>query len=145
MTKLEVLEFSRKFPAVWMATVEDDKPHVRGMMMWFADETGFYFHTASCKRLAQQMQKNPNMELAFFDPGSGPGAGRMLRISGKAEEVTSPVLTERLYKERPWVEGLAKNMPAGSRLVIFRLGHAQAEFWNMAVNGREGEQAKIVL
>lgn len=144
MTSREILVFVNKAQACWLATAEGDQPHVRGMMMWYADETGFYFHTASCKRLASQLQKNPKVEMAFYNPGEGSGAGQMIRVMGRAEVATTPALIEKLYRDRPWVKGLADSMP-GAHIVIFRIGNASAQYWDMSVNGRESLQPQIKL
>ncbi|MBN2702579.1 MAG: hypothetical protein JXR23_00070, partial [Pontiellaceae bacterium] len=52
MNQKEIIEFAQSNPASWVATSVMNQPHVRGMLLWFADETGFYYHTASCKQLA---------------------------------------------------------------------------------------------
>ncbi|HJX66532.1 MAG TPA: pyridoxamine 5'-phosphate oxidase family protein [Polyangia bacterium] len=102
----DALSFANQNPACWLATSQDDQPHVRGMLMWFADASGFYFHTGMVKRLAEQIAKNPRVEIAFYNPGKGPGDGRMLRVTGKAERVIDADLEARLVRERAWLKDM---------------------------------------
>lgn len=145
MTPNDVIEFAMSNPASWMATSIDNQPHVRGMLLWFVDETGFYYHTASCKQLAKQISENPKMEIAFISSGPHQGESRMLRVEGTVEIVEDAALTNRLTQERPWVQGLQANMPEGTELVIFRLVNAQAHFWDMTTNGNESNQPRIAI
>jgi uncharacterized pyridoxamine 5'-phosphate oxidase family protein len=132
----EALSFANQHPVCWLATSENQQPHVRGMLMWFADASGFYFHTGSTKPLADQITQNPRVEVAFNDPGQNRGDGRMLRIAGSAEILTSPALVERLKQERPWVFDNAAVAP-GITVVMFHIPHGTATLWTMAVNCRE--------
>ncbi|MBD3314924.1 MAG: pyridoxamine 5'-phosphate oxidase [Chitinivibrionales bacterium] len=144
MEKAEIIEFANQHPVSWVATVEGDKPHVRGMMMWFADDTGFYYHTGTMKSLPHQLEKNPNVEIAFYDPGTGPQDGKMMRVAGVAEIVEDEGLKKRLLEERPWVGEIHKQFP-DSKGVIFKVNHAQAYIWTMAMNGREGDLERVTI
>jgi pyridoxamine 5'-phosphate oxidase len=144
MDMQEVFAFASQNPVTWLATVEDGMPHVRGMLLWFADETGFYFHTASIKPLAAQVARNGAVEAAFHNAGGGKlGESRMLRVSGTAEIVADPALEERLYRERPWVLANRQAMAPGTTVVIFRIRHGNCRFWDMASNGHEREAPRI--
>lgn len=145
MDTKQVIDFALANPASWVATSVMDQPHLRGMLLWFADETGFYYHTASCKQLAKQIRENPKVELAFLNPGTNQGQSRMLRVQGNAEIIQDSSLVERLAAERPWVFELAKNMEAGTEPVIFRVSGGQAHFWDLSANGREAEQPRIAI
>lgn len=136
LTFEEALSFANQHPVCWLATSENDQPHVRGMLMWFADANGFYFQTGSSKSLADQIAQNPRMEIAFSDPGSKMGEGRMMRVAGRAEVTNSEALVERLRRERPWVFDNAAVVP-GTTVVIFRIAHGSVILWSMAVNCRE--------
>jgi uncharacterized pyridoxamine 5'-phosphate oxidase family protein len=135
----EALAFATKHPVVWLATSVANTPHVRGMWMWFADETGFYFHTGSMKRLGQQLLENPRVEIAFHDPGQGRGDGSMMRVSGAVEILDDPALQARLVAERTWLIAECERNP-GTTLVIFRIPHGEIQRWSMAVNCRERDQ-----
>ncbi|MHC4499555.1 MAG: pyridoxamine 5'-phosphate oxidase family protein, partial [Planctomycetota bacterium] len=49
MTKEEVFEFIKKNPVFALATAEDNKPHVRNMMLYRADDNGIIFNTGENK------------------------------------------------------------------------------------------------
>jgi pyridoxamine 5'-phosphate oxidase len=132
----EALLFANQHPVCWLATSDADQPHVRGMLLWFADATGFYFHTGSTKALAEQLAKNPRIEVAFSDPGTNRGDGSMMRVAGSAEILSDPSLVERLKRDRPWVFDNAAAVP-GTSVVIFRVARGSATLWTMAVNCRE--------
>lgn len=137
-------KFASENPVTYIATVDGDQPRVRAFAMWFADETGFYYHTGTPKRVYQQLRENPNVELCFYAPGEQ-GAGRMMRVSGKAEFLEEKALEERLYRDRPWVKDLLRSAPKEARVAIFRVGHGEAYFWTMENNMREREAPRIIF
>lgn len=47
MTKQEIYDLMNQNLGFFLATSEDDQPHVRGMMLFRANENGIIFHTAS--------------------------------------------------------------------------------------------------
>jgi pyridoxamine 5'-phosphate oxidase len=56
---------------------------VRGFWVWFADETGFYFHTGATKSVCSQVKKNPKVEICFYPPAEKGGV--MMRVGGAVE------------------------------------------------------------
>ncbi|MDD5025303.1 MAG: pyridoxamine 5'-phosphate oxidase family protein [Methanoregula sp.] len=138
----ECVKFANENPVTYVGTVEGDQPRVRAFAMWFADPTGFYYHTGTPKRVFSQLKKNPNVELCFYAPGSQ-GAGRMMRVSGKVEFLVDQPLEDRLNRDRPWVQDLLKNAPTGAKLAIFRVAHGEAYFWTMENNMREQDAPRV--
>jgi uncharacterized pyridoxamine 5'-phosphate oxidase family protein len=59
MTKTEILEFLNANPTCYLATSEQDKPHVRAMRMHRADEKGIIFQTVDGKDLPRQLKEDP--------------------------------------------------------------------------------------
>jgi pyridoxamine 5'-phosphate oxidase len=140
----EIREFTNQNPATWLATGEGDQPHVRAMAMWFADATGFYFHTGSQKRLYKQLLDNPKVELGFYNPGVDMGAMQMVRVTGKIEQVTDAKLEKKLYEDRPWLHQVFQAYP-NDKIFIFRIAHGEAQHWNMGVNCKEMDTPPIVF
>lgn len=140
----EVLLFANQNPSCWFATCEDGQPHVRGMLMWYADETGFYFHTAKAKELYHQMIKNPKVEAAFIRNANEPSF-EMLRVSGTVEVVKDEELKKRLYKERAWLWDNVKRAGVESDVVIYRIVKGSAYIWNMSWNVRENEIPRVLI
>jgi uncharacterized pyridoxamine 5'-phosphate oxidase family protein len=131
------VKFAAENPVTYIATAEGDQPRVRAFAMWFADKTGFYYHTGTPKNVYRQLIRNPKVELCFFRPGEG--AGTMMRVAGKVEFLEDKALEERLYRDRPWVKDLLKTAPKDGSVAMFRVAHGEAYFWTMADNMRERE------
>ncbi len=140
---VNVLKFANENPSCWLATSEDDLPHVRGMLMWFADETGFYFHTAKAKRLYRQMQKNPRVEAAFIRNPTDPVNFETLHVTGVAEVVADEMLEKRLFQERPWLWGNIERAGVNTEAVIFRIVKGSAYIWNMSWNIKEDQVPRV--
>lgn len=140
----EIRTFTNQNPATWVATATDDQPHVRAMAMWFADETGFYYHTGTQKRLSDQLKGNPKVELGFFNPGEGMGDMQMVRITGTIEMVENPELEKKLFEERAWLNQIRDAFP-DDKIFIFRIAHGEAQYWNMDCNCQEKNIPPIIF
>jgi pyridoxamine 5'-phosphate oxidase len=140
----EVIEFTNQNPVAWVATSSGNQPHVRAMAMWFADTTGFYFHTGTQKRLSQQLHDNPKVELGFLNPGEGMGNMQMVRITGSIAMVEDAELEKKLFEERAWLNDIKAAYP-DDRIFIFRIAHGEAQYWNMGVNCREKDIPPITF
>lgn len=129
MTKTEIIEFINKNPAAHLATVDGGKPHVRGMLIYRADEQGILFHTGTSKDLYKQLMKNPDVELCF----NSYKENIQVRVSGQAEEVKDSALKKEIVEARPflkpWLEQYGEDL-----LAVFRVTKATAVIWTMATN-----------
>ncbi len=130
-TLQDCIRFTNENPVCYFATAEGDQPHVRALGFWFADDTGFYFQTASMKEIPHQLAKNPKAEACFYKHDGM--IGTMLRIAGKTEFMNDRALKERVLAERSFLKsfGLTADSP---ELVIFRMAHGEAHFWTMENN-----------
>jgi pyridoxamine 5'-phosphate oxidase len=140
----EIREFASKNPATWLATAVGDQPHLRAMAMWFADATGFYFHTGTQKRLHKQLLGNPKVELGFYNQGDGMGTMQMVRVTGRIEAVSDASLEKKLFKDRPWLNAVFQACP-NDRIFIFRIAHGEAQYWNMGLNCREKDTPPVLF
>ena len=141
MNLTDCTRFANENPVTHIATIDGDKPRVRAFALWFADETGFYYHTGTPKSVYRQLKANPQVELCFYAPGEG--AGKMMRVSGRAEFLNDPALEKRLDEDRPWVKALLTAAPVGARVAIFRVAHGEAWFWTMENNMREEQAPRV--
>lgn len=139
----EILLFANQNPSSWLATSEENQPHVRGMLMWFADETGFYYHTAASKRLCEQIKRNPKVEAAFIRNANDPVNFETLHVTGIAEEIKDDDLEKRLFQERPWLWGNIKNAGVDTGVFIFRITKGSAYIWNMSWNLKEKDAPRV--
>lgn len=139
----EVLEFANSNASCWFATSVDDQPYIRGMFMWFADETGFYFHTARAKRMCSQIQKNPKVALAFIRDAGDNVKFSTLHVEGVAKEVIDKELLDRLFSERHWLWDNITNANVDTEVVIYKVSHGKAYIWDMTKNVHESEIPRI--
>ena len=124
MNKEEILAFINRNPVCYLATLENDSPHVRGMLIYRADQDGIIFHTGSNKDLYQQLLHNPNVEFCFTDLQKSV----QIRVSGKADLVKDASLKEEIIKNRDflkrWIQQYGNQI-----LAVFSLRHGQATLW----------------
>ena len=130
-TVQDCIRFTNENPVCYLATTEGDQPRVRALGFWFADETGFYFQTASMKELSGQLHINPKVEACFYENTNA--LGNMLRIAGKVEFINDRSLKEKVLEDRPFLKSFGLT-PDSSELIIFRIAHGEAHFWTMKNN-----------
>ena len=135
-------KFANENPYCQIATVEGDQPRVRPMGMWFADETGFYFHSQSVKALCKQMKNNPKVEVAFHAPEEKPMA-RVMRVTGEVEFLEDMEIRKKSYEARPFLKGMGIKGPEDPLVAVFRIPHGEAFFWTMASSMYEDDREKI--
>jgi pyridoxamine 5'-phosphate oxidase len=129
MSKSEILALINANPACHLATVEGNAPHVRGILLYRADEDGLVFHTGNMKDLHRQLSQNPRAEFCFNDYQKG----IQVRVSGSVELVDDMALKKEIVAKRdflkPWVEQQGWDM-----LVVYRLKKGRATTWTMQTN-----------
>jgi len=138
----DCVTFANENPVSYIATIKGSQPRVRVFLMWFADETGFYFHTGTPKSACKQLNENPKVELCFYNPDAPPG-GKMMRVAGEVEFLDDVGLKTRLLEERPFLKAIATGGAEDPLLAIFRVYTGEAHFWTMEDNMREPEIKRI--
>jgi uncharacterized pyridoxamine 5'-phosphate oxidase family protein len=124
MDKKEILAFITKNPTAYMATVDDDKPYVRPMGTFRADENGIVFAMQSPKDVYKQLVKNPETQLCYFADGV------QIRVSGRLEETNDLALKKEILAKRPFYKpGLEKE--GWGYVGAFILRHGQAVVMDM--------------
>lgn len=129
MTKQELFTMMNQNPAFHLATTEGDQPHVRGMLLYRADENGIIFHTASSKDLYGQIKSNPKAELCFQANGT------QIRVMGQLEELADPALKEEImnHPTRKFLQAW-KELGVDHLLTVFCLKNGRATTWTMDSN-----------
>jgi pyridoxamine 5'-phosphate oxidase len=138
----ECIQFANQCRTVYIATLEKDQPHVRPLVLQFADERGFYFQTEPVKKFYQQMKAHKKVELCFHSTEGG-GMGRVMRVTGEMEFVDDRDLKSKLIQERPFFKTLGIKGPDDPLFVLFRVARGEAFFWTMANNMKESEIERI--
>ena len=127
MELTDCLEFASAHPVCYLATEDDGQPRVRALLMWFADERGFYFATMSPKSLSRQLHANPKIEICFYNGASELQDARMMRVSGEVEFLDDEGLTRRAAEERSTLEAIIDE-PLVPLTEVFRLRTGRASF-----------------
>ncbi|MFH1442088.1 MAG: pyridoxamine 5'-phosphate oxidase family protein [Candidatus Omnitrophota bacterium] len=129
MNKTQIIELMRANPVFHLATVEGNKPHVRGMLLYKAGQDGILFHTGTMKDLHKQLSVNPEVELCFFSHKDN----TQVRISGKVELVEDLELKKEIVANRdflkPWVEKSGYDI-----LAVYRMKKGTVVIWTMETN-----------
>jgi uncharacterized pyridoxamine 5'-phosphate oxidase family protein len=131
MDKREILEFLNANQVFHLATAEGNRPHVRGMLLYKADENGIIFHTGKTKDLHKQLANNPQVEMCF---GNGNFENMIqIRVSGIVELVEDITLKKEIVQKReflkPWVEQFGYDP-----LAVYRMRKGVATVWTMDTN-----------
>jgi pyridoxamine 5'-phosphate oxidase len=138
MTKEEVFEFIRKNPVFSLATAEDNRPHVRQMMLYQADENGIIFNAGENKDLYQQLSANPQVEMCFYNPREN----LQVRVEGTVEALEDLELKKRIVKDRPflkeWVDREGYDV-----LIVYCLKAGRATSWTMETNFKPKEYIQL--
>lgn len=133
MTKYEIFEAITQSPAFYLATVEEDQPRVRAMLLYRADEEGILFHTAVKKDVYHQICNNNKVELCFSCNGT------QIRISGSLELIDDNSLKDEIVQHpsrgflKAWKENGAFD-DFYKAIAVFRLKNGVAFPWTMDKN-----------
>lgn len=73
----EVQQFLKECGVYYLATIDGDKPRVRPFGTAEIFENHLYIQTGKSKKVAEQIEINPNVELCGFKDG------KWIRVSGK--------------------------------------------------------------
>jgi len=130
MTKSEIMAFINANPLCFLATVEGDTPHVRGMRAYRADKNGIIFYTSKEKAVHQQLSKNPKAEICFYDNKNIV----QVRVSGRMELVEDLELKKEIGSVRPNVKSRVEK-EGYEWLAVYRLRNGKASVWSLqAIN-----------
>ena len=129
MTRDEIFEFMRKNRTFALATSEDNKPHVRTMMLYRVDENGIIFTTGENKDVNRQLTANPMVEMCFYSPQEN----KQVRINGTVEVIENLELKKEIVRNYPflqeWVDSVGYDV-----LVVYCLKGGKAFAWSMETN-----------
>ncbi|MBN1495978.1 MAG: LytTR family transcriptional regulator DNA-binding domain-containing protein [Spirochaetes bacterium] len=126
----DAIEFANRHPVCFLATIDGDRPRVRGLRMWRADESGFYFASPERKNVIRQIEVNPNVEVCFYRHGNVCSDAVMLRVAGRVRFVSEQLPVHR-------GDGLRRAGP-----VIFKIIAGEARIWKSS-DGLSGERTLL--
>jgi len=140
----DCLTFAAEHPVCYLATEEGYQPRVRALLLWFADERGFYFMTMAPKGLSGQLHANPRVEVCFYNGASKLPDARMMRVTGAVEFVDDAELTHRVAQERAALEGII-GRPLEPLTEVFRIHSGEAWFWTLTDILREPKLERVAF
>ena len=129
MNKQEILKVIGGCQIFHLATIEGNKPHVRGMMLYRADENGIIFHTGKAKDLDKQLRANPAVEMCFNNLKNNV----QIRVSGIVEQMEDAEFKEEIVANRPFLKPWIDQDGYGS-LTVYRLKNGTATIWTFENN-----------
>jgi pyridoxamine 5'-phosphate oxidase len=138
----DYIKFATENPVCYLATVDGDQPRVRTFLLWFADESGFYFIPLAPKQVAKQLQKNPKIEVCFFNNAQDPADWKQMRVAGKVEFLDDEETLDKAYENRAFLEA-ALGEPLRPLLLPIRIFTGEAHFWTMADILKEPEIERV--
>ncbi len=124
MDKNEIFKYLTDCKIFWLATTEGDTPHVRGIFLHKADETGISFTTGKFRDLYKQLKANPKVELCFSMEKSS------IRVSGRVVELDDDMdLKKEIVASRPFMKPWIDN--AGyAPMAVFKVVDCVATTWS---------------
>jgi len=131
MNKSEIIAFLSANPVFHLATLDGDKPRVRGMLLYRADEKGILFHTGKMRDLHSQLTANPHVELAFNN-GSDKNLIQ-IRISGTVELLEDLELKKEIVRNRDFLKPFV-DQTGYDPLAVYRIKNGLASIWAMKTN-----------
>ena len=129
-------KFATENPVCYVATMDGDQPRVRGFLLWYADESGFYFITMSSKEVSKQLQKNPKVEVCFYNNPAELMGAKQMRVTGEIEFLEDEETLDKAYETRSFLDEL---LGESGRPVtqVFRISTGEAHFWTLPDNLKE--------
>jgi pyridoxamine 5'-phosphate oxidase len=136
--------FATEHPICFLATENGGQPRVRPLLLWFADERGFYFMTMNPKGLSEQLHHEPRVEVCFYNGACELPEARSMRVTGAVEFLDDAELVHRVSEERAALEGLI-GRPLEPIAEVFRIASGEARFWALTDVLKERELETIAF
>jgi pyridoxamine 5'-phosphate oxidase len=138
----DCVNFATENPVCYLATADGDQPKVRTWLLWYADESGFYFVGIAGKEVTKQLEKNPKVELCFFNNAAEPQDWKHLRLMGEVEFLKTEEILNKAYEARSFLDPIVgKSVKPLVR--PFRVYTGEAHFWTLAGFLKEPELERV--
>ena len=138
----DCIKFATENPVCYLATADGDQPRVRTWLLWYADESGFYFVPLASKQVFEQLRRNPKLELCFYNNAEDPAEWKQMRVMGEAEFLEDEENLEKAYQNRSFLDPIL-GFSVKPLVRPFRVAAGEAYFWTLADNLKESEVEKL--
>ena len=121
----QILQFLQENPVFYVATMEGDQPRVRPFGFAMIYENRLYFGTGAHKKVFQQLNTNPRVEICTTSPQN-----EWIRICGRAVFDQRPATVDQVFEVAPILKSMY-NEKTGLVMSPFYLEDATAEITDM--------------
>lgn len=128
----KVIEFLNRYPSGYLATSENNIPHVRPWGFMFEDSGKYWFLTSKTKDVFKQMEQNPYIEFS----SSSPDFFNFVRLSGKAEFSDDLEIKRRMFEHMPMLKTMHQTHE-NPGLAAFYVEHGKAMLYSMDKDKKE--------
>lgn len=126
----DYIHFAKENPVCFLATADGDQPHVRALLLFSADSSGFYFGTLSPKDVSKQLHKNPKVEICFYNNPYDFAHAKQMRLMGTVEFLDDPELVHKIHEDHLFMDEITgRNLESISE--VFRIKAGNVHFWTM--------------
>ena len=126
MTKEEIFEFLKENHLCFMATVDGNKPRVRAMDTYRADDDGIIYYTNKNKDVYKQIAANPEVEICYHDAKKS----TIVRVSGRMESLEDLELKKEIIETLPFLKEIYSKENYAS-MAVCRLRNGKAYVFTM--------------
>lgn len=127
-----VFDFLKKAGTFYLATAEGDQPRVRPFGSVMIYEGKLYLCTDKTKKVSQQIQKNPKIEICAFANGT------CMRLQAEAVRDDRAAAKEAMLEAEPMLKKM--HSPDDGRFEVLYLANAVATF---DTRGKEPEVTRL--
>ena len=138
----DCIKFATENPVCYLATADGAQPRVRTWLLWYADESGFYFVAMSPKDVAKQLQRNPKVEVCFYNNAADAADWKQMRVAGEVEFLEDEETLEKAYQNRSFLDDLV-GFSVKPLVRPCRISTGEAYFWTLANNFKESEIERL--
>ena len=96
-----IVEIFSEAPMCFLATSNDDKPHLWPFQFQFEEDGKIWFCTAKSKTVFKQMQANPYIEICAVKPNT-----TAVRLSTKAQLEDNRAVKDRILADQPLIRDI---------------------------------------
>ena len=114
----EVYEFLKECEVYYLATIDGDKPRVRPFGTVNVFEGHLYIQTGKSKKVSEQIEHNPNVEICAFKDG------KWLRVSGKLKQDDRVEAKKNMLDNYPDLRRMYDENDSNTEVLYFENGIA---------------------
>ena len=139
----DCVQFANENKQCYLATADGDQPRVRVILMWFANQEGFYFCGLAPKNVWKQIASNPKVEICFYNHAAQIQDARVMRVTGTAEFLEDLDLKEKVLADRSFYKNFGTGQPDDPTYPVLRVAHGEIWFWTTEYILKEAEAERI--